>query len=93
MVCFICRDLEQAFKARLSEYIAARSSAYFRVSRKLAALKNVDMERAKNDLEEHQLVCVSAAAVKRSGPRALRLDSNARAACWKRSIAESGLPV
>jgi hypothetical protein len=60
MVCFICRDLEQAFKARLSEYIAARSSAYFRVSRKLAALKNVDMERAKNDLEEHQLVCVSA---------------------------------
>jgi hypothetical protein len=37
----------------------AHSSAYFRVSRKLAALKNVDMERAKNDLEEHQLVCVS----------------------------------
>jgi hypothetical protein len=32
------------------------------VSTELAAQKNVDMERAKSDLEEHQLVCVSASA-------------------------------
>jgi len=52
-------DLEQAFESRLSEYIEARSAAYYRVSTELAASKNVDMERARNDLEEHQLVCVS----------------------------------
>lgn len=31
-----------------------------RVSTELAAQKNVDMERAKYDLEEHQWTCVSA---------------------------------
>jgi hypothetical protein len=30
------------------------------VSTEFAAQKNVDMERAKNALEEHQLICVSA---------------------------------
>jgi len=35
----------------------------YRVSTKLAAYKNVDMERAKNELEEHQLVCASAVKV------------------------------
>lgn len=93
MDCLICKGLERAFESRRSQYLEARSAAYYQVSTELAAYKNVDMERAKSDLEEHQLVCVSAAAVKRSGPRALRLDSNARAACWKRSIAESGPPV
>jgi len=29
----------------------------YRVSTQLAASKNVDMERAKSDLEEHQLAC------------------------------------
>jgi hypothetical protein len=29
----------------------------------LAAFKNVEMERAKSDLEEHRLVCVSAIRV------------------------------
>jgi hypothetical protein len=52
-------DLEQAFESRLRQYIEARSAAYYRVSTELAASKNVDMERARNDLEEHQLVCVS----------------------------------
>jgi len=59
MSCLICKDMERDFEARHSEYLEARSSAYYGVSRKFAALKNVDMERAKNDLEEHQLVCVS----------------------------------
>ncbi len=60
MDCSICRDLERAFEARHSEYTEARSAAYYRVTTELAAYKNVDMERAKSDLEEHQLVCVLA---------------------------------
>jgi hypothetical protein len=60
MDCTECTNLEEAFEARLSKYIEARSAAYYRVSTELAAKKNVDMERAKSDLEEHLLVCVSA---------------------------------
>ena len=57
----MCKDLERAFEYRHSQYIEARSAAYYRVSTELAAYKNVEMERAKSDLEEHQLVCVSSA--------------------------------
>lgn len=60
MDCPICRDLERDYEAGLSGYIEARSSAYYQVSKRLAARKNVDMERAKGDLEEHRFVCVSA---------------------------------
>jgi hypothetical protein len=60
MNCSICKDLERAFEAGLSEYIAARSSASFRFCTKLAAYKNVEMERARYALGEHRLVCVSA---------------------------------
>ena len=59
MDCSICTDLARAFEAGLSEYIAARSSACYQVSKRAAAEKNVDMERAKYELEEHWLVCVS----------------------------------
>ena len=58
MDCSICRDLERALESRLSAYREARSAAYYRVSTELAAHKNVDMERAKGDLEEHRLVCL-----------------------------------
>ena len=37
----------------------ARSSACYRVTTEFAAQKNVDMERARYELEEHQLVCVA----------------------------------
>ena len=59
MDCSICKDLERTLKARYSKYIEARSAAYYRVSTELAARENVGMERAKSDLDEHQLVCVS----------------------------------
>ena len=65
MDCLNCKNLEEAFESRLSKYIEARSAAYYQVSTELAAKKYVDMERARNDLEEHQLICVSAAAAKR----------------------------
>ena len=70
MDCVKCLELRQTFEFKRGEYIEARSAAYYRVSTELAAHRNVDMERAKNDLEEHQLVCVSAAEVRQSGPRA-----------------------
>ena len=61
MGCLICASLEQAYLAQLSEYIEARSSACYRVSTKLAAQINVEMERARYELEEHQSVCVTTA--------------------------------
>jgi hypothetical protein len=64
MNCQICRSLEQAFEAGLSEYIEARSSAGFQVSNRRAAEMNVDMERARYELEEHRLVCDSAVRVR-----------------------------
>ena len=68
MNCSICNDLERTLESRRNQYIAARSAAYYRVTTELAAYKNVDMERAKSDLEEHQLVCIFAAKARQSGP-------------------------
>jgi hypothetical protein len=69
MDCLTCTHLLQAFESKLSKYIEARSAAYYRVSTELAAHKNVDMERARNDLEQHQFVCLSAARVRRVNPQ------------------------
>ena len=63
MDCSICRELELAYRTGLSEYIEARSSACYLVSNRFAAKKNVDMERARYELEEHRLGCRSAAMV------------------------------
>ena len=61
MDCLTCKNLERALESRRREYIEARSAAYYPVTTEFAAHKNVDKERANNDLEEHQLVCVFAA--------------------------------
>ena len=71
MDCLECKNLEEAFDSSLSQYIEARSAAYYRVSTELAAKKNVDMERARNDLEEHRLICIPAGEVRPSGLRAI----------------------
>ena len=63
MSCSICGHLEQAYQAVHSEYIEARSSVRYRVSTQLAAQKNVDMERAKYELEEHRFVCTTSIRV------------------------------
>jgi hypothetical protein len=60
MGCSICESLERTYEDRLSEYREARSSAGYQVSTKLAAHKNVEMERARYELEEHRMVCGSA---------------------------------
>ena len=63
MDCPVCRDLTRAYEAGLSEYIEARSSVMHGFSTKPAAFKNVEMERAKSELEEHRLLCVSVGRV------------------------------
>jgi hypothetical protein len=75
--CLICKDLERTFVSRRSQYTEALSAAYYRVTTELAACKNVDMERAKSDLEEHQSICIYAANRKRPRPGAspARLES------------------
>lgn len=59
MDCLKCTNLEHAVEFRFGEYSEARSAPFYQVSTELAAKKKVDMERARNDLEEHQLMCVS----------------------------------
>ena len=61
MRCLICSNLEAAFEARHSEYLEAGSGAFYGVSKRFAAYINVEMERARIELEEHRLVCLSAA--------------------------------
>lgn len=57
MDCLVCKDLDRALKSTLASYIQARSAAFHRVCTDIAAKKEVDMERAKNDLQEHRLGC------------------------------------
>ena len=68
MSCAICAYLERAYLAELNEYLVARSSAGYRVSTMFAAQKNVDMQRARHELEEHLKVCLTAAGVPRLVP-------------------------
>jgi hypothetical protein len=63
MECPICIDLVRAFEAGLSEYTEACSSACYLVSKRFAAKKKVDLERARYALEEHQSECVSTVSV------------------------------
>jgi hypothetical protein len=77
MDCLKCRELRQAFEFTRGKYIEARSAAYYRVSTELAAHKNVDMERARNALEEHQLVCASVGDSYQNLKSDLRPDASA----------------
>jgi hypothetical protein len=60
MNCSVCDDLHRAFQRTHSGYIDACTAAFYRVSTEIAAIKHIAMERAKNDLYEHQLDCPSA---------------------------------
>ena len=72
MNCLECKDLDRAFQSRLAKYVEARTAAFYRVSTELAAKKQVDMERAKTDLQEHQSICPFTATVTQL--RQVRLD-------------------
>jgi hypothetical protein len=47
-------------------YFEARAASYYQVGTEVAAQKKVDMERAKSDLEQHLLICVSAARARQA---------------------------
>jgi len=59
--CPVCKRLERTFEGWNSECIRARSSLYFSVNARLAAYDNVEMERARSELQMHRSVCVLAA--------------------------------
>lgn len=67
MKCLVCTALDRTFKAALAKYMEARSAAFYQVSTELAAMQQVDMERAKISIQEHKWVCTFAAYV---GPTA-----------------------
>jgi len=58
MRCLICRSLELAFETHRTRYSEARADASSMISSRLAAYWNVEMERARNDLDDHRAVCV-----------------------------------
>ena len=57
MNCLNCTELLRTLISAEGKYERACSSPFYSVSTELAAKEQVDMERAKSDLYEHQLVC------------------------------------
>jgi hypothetical protein len=70
MHCLTRRDLERVFEYSRSKYNEARSAVFYQISTKLAAKKQVDMERARYDLEEHKLICTPCTALDRASETA-----------------------
>ena len=62
--CLKCENLNRVYESRLTRYLAARSAALYRISTEFAAKQQVEMERAKNDMEEHRLICPFVAKVR-----------------------------
>jgi len=62
--CPECESLNQIFESRLTGYLAARAAVLYQISTEFAAKQQVDMERAKNDMEEHRSICSFAADVR-----------------------------
>lgn len=61
MPCLTCRNLKSAFETKWNEYAAACSLAYYGASNQFAAYLHIEMERARADLDEHQMSCLAAA--------------------------------
>jgi hypothetical protein len=73
MHCVLCENLQRTFEARQREYIESGSLAYYQVSKKFAAYKNVEMERARIELQEHQAECLAALSLSARIPAAALL--------------------
>jgi hypothetical protein len=57
--CLESENLNRVYESKLTKYLPARSAVLYRISTEFAAKQQVDMERAKNDMEEHLLICPS----------------------------------
>jgi hypothetical protein len=77
MNCSECKNLYRAFERARTVYIDALCSVFHKVSTEIAASKHVDMERTKNDLQEHQLACPWAIASEFLGGQQSRQVSGA----------------
>jgi len=55
--CLECENLNRVYGSKLAKYHAARCAVLYRINTEFAARQQVDMERAKNDMEEHLLTC------------------------------------
>jgi len=66
MDCSMCRHLAEIYRSAYDRYVAAKTGVFHAISTDLAASRLVDMERAKNDLVEHQAVCAPAAKASRA---------------------------
>jgi hypothetical protein len=71
MSCSTCTNLERAYIARQGEFIEACASASYKVCTRLAAQKNVEMERARQEMEDHRSVCLIASQIPAHLPPAL----------------------
>jgi len=60
MRCSVCMDLERALENKRLECVKVLSGPYFDFSDRFIAYANVEMERARSDLERHRSLCVSA---------------------------------
>lgn len=60
MSCLACNNLLRALETARNEYISALGSPGFLVCNRFAAYKSVELERARNELEEHRSACVFA---------------------------------
>ena len=60
LYCPDCKDLHRVLASATTKYAMACSAPFHRVSTESAAKARVDMERVKNDLQEHQWVCNAA---------------------------------
>ena len=57
MSCSECRDLWHVFERVNTRFNQALHAAFYRISTEIAAHEFVELQRAKNDLQEHQLAC------------------------------------
>ena len=57
MACLPCKDLNRVFTLAYKHYDVARNSSFYLVSTEIAACMQVDMERARTALFEHQEAC------------------------------------
>ena len=62
MGCPVCKRLERTFEGWNTEYLRARSSLYCQVSSRFAAYDNVEMERARSELQMLRSECLLAVA-------------------------------
>lgn len=62
MGCAVCKRLERTFEGWNTECVRARSSLYGQFSSRFEAYDNVEMERARSELQMHRSGCAIAIA-------------------------------